>query len=193
MAKMIISRNAQAVREVELGAGKTTIGRHPHNDVVMGHQAVSARHAAVTSIDGAATLEDLNSSNGTFVNGQRITRTVLSDGDRVTIANFQIEYVAGIVSAETVPASVGRIEVLNGASAGKTLSLLKPVTTLGSPVLLVVVVISRQAGGYFISQVQGHAPAKLNGEPIGDAPRQLFDGDALELTGTRMRFATKIG
>ena len=189
---MIISRDAKAVQEVELGAGRTTIGRHPHNDVVIGHQAVSARHAAVTSLDGAATLEDLNSSNGTFVNGQRITRAVLCDGDRVTVANFQIEYVAGVAPAEPLPAAVGRIEVLNGASAGKTFSLLKPVTTLGSPGLLVVMV-SRQAGGYFINQVYGHAAAQVNGEPIGASPRQLCDGDTLELTGTHMRFATKIG
>ncbi|MDB5936929.1 MAG: hypothetical protein JWQ01_4273 [Massilia sp.] len=186
MAKMIISRDAQALQEVELGAGRTTIGRHPQNDVVIGHQAVSARHAAVTSIDGAATLEDLGSSNGTFVNGQRITRALLADGDKVTIGNVRIEYVARGGVAGPVP--VASIEVLNGGSAGKTLSLLKPLTTLGSPGVLVVV-ISRQPDGYFLAQVQGHAEAHVNGDPVGRVPRQLRDGDVLELTGTRMRFA----
>ena len=190
MAKMIISRDAQAVQEVELGAGRTTIGRHPHNDVVIGHQAVSARHAAVTSIDGASMLEDLDSSNGTFLNGQRITRAALADGDRVTIANFDLEYLAA--AASTALPLIASIEVLNGASAGNTLLLTKTLTTLGSPGVLVVV-ITRQAEGYFVAKVQGVADARLNGKRVVRAPQLLRHGDELELTGTRMRFSAQSG
>lgn len=191
MAKLIISRDAQVVQEVELGAGRMTIGRHPHSDIVIAHQAVSGQHAAITSSAGEATLEDLGSSNGTFVNGQRITQTRLADRDRVTIAAYQIEYVAGAVLPEE-PASelAARIEVLNGASAGKILALNKPLTTLGSPGVLLVV-ISRQAGGYYVTQVQGEGVALVNHEAIERTPRLLHDGDALELTGTRMRFSAK--
>lgn len=190
MAKMIIARDALPAQEVEFGAGRTTIGRHPHNDIVIGHLAVSARHAAVTrGVDGAAMLEDLESSNGTFVNGRRIARALLADGDQVTIANVVIQYRAH--ASVAAPAPVGRIEILNGGNAGKTLTLLKPLTTLGSPGVLVVV-ISRQGDGYFLSRVQGHAVAHVNGEPLGAGPRPLRDGDVLELTGTRMRFAAKI-
>jgi predicted component of type VI protein secretion system len=189
VAKLIISRDAIVVQEAELGAGRTTIGRHPHNDIVIGHQAVSARHAAVTRIDGVIMLEDLDSSNGTFLNGQRIERAVLADGDRVAIANYQLEYCAAAVVAA---AAIGGIEVLNGASAGKTLSLTKPLTTLGSPGVLVVVV-TRQADGYYIAQMQGVVDAMVNGEQVGKAPRQLRHGDELELTGTRMRFTAQNG
>lgn len=188
MAKLIISRDAQVVQEVELGAGRMTIGRHPHNDIVIVHQAVSGRHATITNNNGAAMLEDLGSSNGTFVNGQRIDSILLSDRDRVTVAAFQLEYLAG---APLAPTLLGSIEVMNGASAGKTFSLLKPLTTLGSPGVLVVV-ISRQAGGYYIAQVQGDALARVNEDAISRTPRLLHDGDALELTGTRMRFSTRI-
>jgi hypothetical protein len=188
VAKLIISRDAQVVQEVELGAGRMTIGRHPHNDIVIAHQAVSSRHAAITNSNGAAMLEDLGSSNGTFVNGHRVASILLSDRDRVTVAAFQLEYVAGAPAAQAL---LGSIEVVNGASAGKTLSLLKPLTTLGSPGVLVVV-ISREAGRYYIAQVQGDAVALVNDEAIGRTPRLLRDGDALELTGTRMRFSTRI-
>jgi hypothetical protein len=184
VAKLIISRDAKVVQEVELGAGRITIGRHPHNDIVLAHPAVSGRHAAITSDGAGATLEDLGSSNGTFVNGERITRAALADRDRVTIAKFRIEYVAG------APPAQGSIEVINGASAGKKMSLVKPLTTLGSPGVLVVV-ISRQADGYYMAQVQGDAVARLNDQPVGRTPRLLRDGDALELTGTRMRFSAK--
>jgi hypothetical protein len=187
VAKLIISRNAQVLQEVELGAGRTTIGRHPHNDVVITHQAVSAHHAAITSLGGAAVLEDLGSSNGTFVNTHRITHATLADRDRVTIATFQLEYVAG--DSLPVPAQPsGGIEVMNGASAGKKIPLHKPLTTLGSPGVLVVVV-TRQADGYYIAQVQGVAVGHLNDQAISRTPRLLRDGDALELTGTHMRFS----
>ena len=189
MAKMIISRDAIVVQEAELGAGRTSIGRHPHNDIVIGHQAVSSRHAAVTLIDGVIMLEDLDSSNGTFLNGQRIERAVLADGDRVAIANYQLEYFARAVVAASPS---GSIEVLNGTSAGKVLSLTKPLTTLGSPGV-VVVVITRQADGYYIAQVQGVGEAMVNGRQVGKAPRQLRHGDELELTGTRMRFSAHNG
>lgn len=191
MAKMIISRDAQLVQEVELGHGRLAIGRHPHNDIVFAHQAVSGHHAAISSIAGEATLEDLGSSNGTFVNGQRVARAVLSDRDRVTIAAFELEYVEDTPApAPPLPEVAGSIEVMNGASAGKTMSLRKPLTTLGSPGVLVVV-ISRETAGYYISQVQGGATGRLNDAAIDRIPRLLRDGDILELTGTRMRFAAK--
>jgi hypothetical protein len=188
VAKVIISRDAQLEQEVEFGAGRLTIGRHPHNDIVIAHQAVSGRHASISCVDGEAVLEDLGSSNGTFVNGQRITRAVLSDRDSFTIASFHVEY----VDAPPAPAPelVGSLEVINGASAGKHLPLLKPLTTLGSPGELVAV-ISRQADGYYIAQVQGRAVGQLNGEPLARVPCLLRDGDIVELTGTRLRFSAK--
>ena len=183
MAKLIISRDAQVVQEVELGAGRMTIGRHPHNDIVIADPAVSGHHAAITGNGAGATLEDLGSSNGILVNSVRVTDAMLADRDLVRIAGFQIEYVAAASPA-------GSIEVINGASAGRTISLVKPLTTLGSPGVLVVV-ISRQPDAYYIAQVQGAAVARLNGEPVGRTPRPLRDGDTLELTGTHMRFAAE--
>ena len=185
MAKLIVSRDAQVVREVELGIGRITLGRHPHNDVVLADPAASAHHAAVIWGSNGAAMEDLGSSNGTFVNGKRVTHAVLTDRDLVTIAGFQIEYLA-----QVRPAIEGSIEVLNGASAGKRMSLVKPLTTLGSPGVLVVV-ISRQLDGYYMARVQGEAEAVLNGQPVRAAPILLRDGDMLELTGTRMRFSAK--
>jgi hypothetical protein len=191
--KLIISRDKQVVQEFELGAGRTSIGRHPHNDIVIAHQAVSARHAALDSDADVVMLEDLGSSNGTFVNGQRVERIVLRDGDQITLATYQLDYFANDFAGDTAaeaqaPTLAGHLEVVNGANAGKLVQLTKPLTTLGSPGLLVVV-ISRQADGYYIEHVQGEGAGTVNGEPIGRVPRLLRDGDALELTGTGMRFA----
>ncbi|HZV63821.1 MAG TPA: FHA domain-containing protein [Telluria sp.] len=199
MAKIIISQGAQVVQEVELDKERTTIGRHPQNDVVIEHLAVSGRHAAITLVMDDAILEDLGSTNGTYVNGQRIARHQLSDRDRVNVGTFKIDYIVGArvlapqpavaaAPAPAVPLPLGSIEVLNGANAGKKLTLAKPLTTLGSPGVLVVV-IQRQATGYFISHIEGTVSGQVNGEAIAKQPRLLADGDALELTGTAMRFS----
>ncbi len=188
MSKLIISRNKEVVRQVELAERRMTIGRHPDNDIVIANGAVSARHAAITRSGDQAVLEDLGSSNGTFVNGQRVAQAVLAPGDRAAIATYEVQFLAQ--EAPPAPAPLGCIEILNGASAGKTLSLQKPLTTLGSPGVLVVV-ISRHPDAYYIAQVQGDAVGRVNADAVTAVPRALRDGDVLELTGTRMRFAAK--
>jgi pSer/pThr/pTyr-binding forkhead associated (FHA) protein len=193
--KLIISRDKHVIQELELGPGRTSIGRHPHNDIVIAHQAVSARHAAIDTDADAVILEDLGSSNGTFVNGQRVERIVLRDGDQITLATYQLDYFANDFAGDTAaeaqaPSLAGCLEVINGVNAGMLVPLAKPVTTLGSPGVLVVV-ISRQADGYYIEHVQGDGVGTVNGEPIGRVPRLLRDGDVLDLTGTGMRFSLK--
>jgi pSer/pThr/pTyr-binding forkhead associated (FHA) protein len=151
VAKIIISLDAQVAQEVELCKERTTIGRHPQNEVVIEYRAVSGRHAAISLVRDDAILEDLGSTNGTFVNGQRVARHQLNDRDRVLVAAFHIDYLAGVRAAPPPaarlapptpagPPQMGSIEVLYGTSGGKKLPLTKPVTTLGSPGVLVVVI-----------------------------------------------------
>jgi hypothetical protein len=187
VAKLIISRDARVIQEVELVGGRMTIGRHPHSDIVIDHQAVGGRHAAIAREGADLTLEDLGSSNGTFVNGQPISRTRLSDGSRFTIAVFEMAHVAASAAHELAHAG---IDVLNGASAGRALTLHKPLTTFGSPGVLVAAVI-RQEDGFYIVLVSGHGSAEVNGEAVSAAPRRLADGDLREITGTRMVFTAK--
>jgi len=54
--------------------------------------ALSTRHAQITQQRGAYVLEDLGSTNGTFVNGERITKTVLRDGDLLRLGNTQLKF-----------------------------------------------------------------------------------------------------
>ncbi|MEO7494988.1 MAG: FHA domain-containing protein [Massilia sp.] len=194
MAKIIISRDAQVVQEVQLGTERTTLGRHPQNNVVLEHVAVSGRHATLAPVGDGVVLEDLDSTNGTFVNGRRIARAELKDKDKITIAKFSIEFRSGppLVAAPAgptlAPPRLASIEVQNGANAGKKLNLVKPVTTLGSPGVLVVI-ISRRADGYAIAHVEGDGVALVNKEALSKTPRLLAHGDLIELTGTVMLFS----
>ena len=72
-------------RRIPLGPEPCTIGRDPQNDIVLDDRPISRKHAEIRLRLGRYTLYDLQSTNGTFVNGRRIAEVVLSDGDRITI------------------------------------------------------------------------------------------------------------
>ncbi len=83
---------------------KTTIGRTPDNDLQIDASFIS-RHHAVLLVNGQQTvIEDLNSTNGVYVNGHRVSREVLNDGDLVMVGKarfrFAIRPAASRASAE---------------------------------------------------------------------------------------------
>ena len=134
MAKVIIMRDKNMLQEVELVADRMTIGRKPHNDIVIPHSAISGEHAALTQNADGVFLEDLGSTNGTYVNGQRISKCLLEDHDVAVLAKFQIEFISGprvlpgAAQAKDVP-MLATIEVRSGPNAGKKLTLTKPIST----------------------------------------------------------------
>ena len=193
MAKILISRDGVLERTVQLTKERMTIGRHGHNDIVLEHQTVSGEHAAITTILDDSFLEDLQSTNGTFVNGHRVGKHFLQHGDTLKLARYRIDFVAdGIrpisgIPAMPVPIPPARIEVLNGSNAGRLLELNKPQTSLGRAGVQVVTV-NRTEAGYAAVHADGDRVPLLNGEPLGKLPQALADGDVLELSGTRMAF-----
>ncbi|UTY57693.1 FHA domain-containing protein [Massilia sp. erpn] len=208
MAKIIVSRDGVVEQQIQLSKESMSVGRHRHNDIVLNHPAVSGQHALITTILDDSFLEDLHSTNGTFVNGHRIGKHFLQHKDLIKLAKYQIEFLAdGIrpltaaqaarhpAAPELAPAGPlptadgppGRIEVLNGSNMGKQLSLLKTLTSLGRPGVQVVV-IARTADGYTISHVEGAAPSLLNGAPLGRAAQRLLPDDVIDLGGTLMAF-----
>lgn len=86
----IIAKEGTVRREVQLTAEPISIGRDPKSDIVLDDRRVSRRHAEVRLRLGRYTLYDLQSTNGTFVNGRRIAEMVLSDEDRITIGGAEL-------------------------------------------------------------------------------------------------------
>ncbi|MCX7239452.1 MAG: FHA domain-containing protein [Burkholderiales bacterium] len=93
MPKMIVSIDEVVIKEVQLTKDKTTLGRRPYNDVVIDNLAVSGEHAALQMVGGEVFLEDLNSTNGTYVNGKAIKRQQLQNGDVAEIGKYRIKFV----------------------------------------------------------------------------------------------------
>ena len=77
---------------VSLGADPLLIGRDPQSDLVLDDRRVSRKHAEIRLRLGRYTLYDLQSTNGTFVNGRRIAEKVLEDGDRLSIGGLEIAF-----------------------------------------------------------------------------------------------------
>ncbi len=92
MARMLLSLDGVRIKEIVLTKKHTTFGRRPYSDVVIDNLAVSGEHAAVRLLGDDAVIEDLQSTNGTFVNGNPIHSHVLQHGDVVEIGRYQLRF-----------------------------------------------------------------------------------------------------
>jgi pSer/pThr/pTyr-binding forkhead associated (FHA) protein len=92
LAKIVTTLDSVVVREDMLLKDKTTLGRRPYNDVVIENLAVSGEHAVFEKTDHDFYLEDLNSTNGTYVNGRSIKRHRLQNGDRIEIGKYKLKF-----------------------------------------------------------------------------------------------------
>jgi pSer/pThr/pTyr-binding forkhead associated (FHA) protein len=92
MAKLILKYEAAVLKEIPLQKQTVSIGRSPGNDVVVDNLAVSGSHARLVVEQGKFAVEDLNSLNGTFLNGQRIRKSELKDGDEILIGKHSLVF-----------------------------------------------------------------------------------------------------
>ena len=208
MPQLIATVEGVEIKRVQLIKDRTTLGRKPHNDIVLENMVVSSEHCAF-ELHGLADVyvEDLRSTNGTYVNGMMIKqRHKLRDHDQIAIGNFHIEYLSesghsgfGETMAMKIDSNSGfaslggaapvhaSFKVLTGSSAGLEVPVVKAVTTFGKPGVAVVAVSHRRTG-YFVAHLDGEQRATLNGQPLSADARPLANDDVLELAGTKMQF-----
>jgi predicted component of type VI protein secretion system len=227
MARLILSLDGHVMAEYNMMKERYTIGRLADNDVRIDNPTVSGHHSLIINILNDSFLEDLNSTNGTYVNGKLIKKHALQHGDVITIGRHQLRFVdsstegeeqdefsqtmvlsksdmpsSGIHTAAPGPnggnaperaaavLSTAKIQVLNGAFAGREVALNKVLTTMGQPGVQVIA-ITRRSDGYHVVPVENSAdrgPPKVNGQPIGPQARKLNDNDVIELVGIKMGF-----
>jgi len=93
MAKLVLSMNSAVQGEYELDQERFTIGRKPENEIQIDNLAVSGKHALIITILDDSFLEDLGSTNGTYVNGKLVKKHALKDGDVIAIGKHELKYI----------------------------------------------------------------------------------------------------
>ncbi len=110
MGKLVLKLPDGRTRDIPLDRERITIGRRADNDVCLPFPAVSGEHAAVVTILDDSFLEDLNSTNGTLVNGKSVAKHFLRDHDEIDIGRQMLVYVSG--DGDSMPAAaVGETKV----------------------------------------------------------------------------------
>ena len=93
MPKLIVSLEEKIVDEIPIEKEIITIGRRTDNDICLDNLGISGYHSQISTVLDDSFLEDLNSTNGTFVNSKIIKKHALKDGDVIDIGNHRIKYV----------------------------------------------------------------------------------------------------
>lgn len=105
MPTLVISIDGAVIKEVQLTKERTTLGRRPYNDIVIENLAVSGEHAVLTITGGKVSIEDLRSTNGTYVNGRAVQKQDLLNGDLLDIGRYKIRFLDTAAVDMHAPAS----------------------------------------------------------------------------------------
>jgi pSer/pThr/pTyr-binding forkhead associated (FHA) protein len=186
---------------LRLSRAQLFIGRDPRNALVLADPQSSARHAQIVRRGNVYMLYDLNSTNGTYVNGQRIKQKPLRDGDRIRIGKTELIFRAtgsgarGIVQTSAPRAAApipgdAYLSAKSGPRTGTRLALKRGVTILGRDntcdIALAEATVSRrhaeiryETGGYVIYDLQSTQGTFVNGQRI--AKQMLREGDHVRI------------
>jgi len=131
MAKLVLSLNGVIQGEFELNQERTTIGRKAENEVPIDNLAVSGKHALIITILDDSFLEDLGSTNGTYVNGKLIKKHALKNGDVIAIGKHEIKYVNDAVSDEDEEDEFEKTMIIKPGSASAAVAAAKAAEKAG--------------------------------------------------------------
>jgi len=118
MAKLILSFENTVLKTVKLDKERVTIGRRPDNDIQVDNLGVSGQHAVVTTLLNDCVIEDLNSTNGTLVNGQPITKHLLQDNDVIEVGKHKLKFVVEAAAAAAPYVNLEKTMVIRRPAAG---------------------------------------------------------------------------
>jgi pSer/pThr/pTyr-binding forkhead associated (FHA) protein len=188
-----------------------SIGRSRDNDIVIENLSVSRNHARIRRQDGKYIITDLNSANGTLVNGVRITKTEIIDEDVITVGKHSLEFLAKVLSEDQVisdafgsdrtmivdKAPIGCLTVIKGKQKDEKFKIAKYETYLGRAsdndvrlhdwfVSKRHAVIIRQGKSFFLKDLGSWKGTLVNGKYTKEA--QLFDNDTLQFGTTQLGF-----
>jgi len=218
MGKLVVSLDNVVIKEFQITKERTTLGRRPYNDIVIDNLAVSGEHAVLTAAQSDVYIEDLNSTNGTYINGKAVKKQLLAHNDTVEVGKYKIKFMVddgtdyektmimkpGTMAPGAGGYSAGRASGFGGLGAGGAVG---PATirvmngaAAGREVVLTKVVttvgkpgvqvasITKRPTGYVLAHVEGSSRPTVNSAPLVGETVSLKNGDVIELAGTQMQF-----
>lgn len=213
--KLEFSFNSSKLGDFPLDKEVMTIGRREDNDIRIENLAVSGHHAKLLTIFEDSFLEDLGSTNGTFVNGKSIDKHPLRNGDVIVIGKHELRYINDANSlGEDVEKTVlirrkpspesesdrkvelppkienARLQILNGKSAGRQLPLVKESVKLGKAGGEVVQINKRPDGHFivYLDQSANRSAPRINGQDIGSRAVKLHNHDVIEINRLKIEY-----
>lgn len=220
MSKLVIKLNDEIVDHVTIEPGTMKIGRKAACTIVLDDLAVSGEHAHIFTVGDDSFVQDLSSTNGTYVNRARVGKHHLRHGDIIGIGRYTLLYLhsATVRPAESIAADQARtviigpesveaalaapaaavppavLHILDSKTNRRPIELTKTVTNLGKTGKPAAVIV-RGAEGYRLRP--GLRPGdntekpKVNGRPVPATGVKLRNGDIIDVAGTRLQFYLK--
>ena len=209
MSKLIIKFQGKTIGEVNLKLGETTIGRHAACDVVLSNdKSVSNNHAVIKTVGTKSTLEDLGSTNGTYMESERIKRHELRHGASIIIGEHELIYRENVVldtpafvkglgvnpaaasardNTKTMIISMhAQLVIVEGKDQGKNVPLVKAETIIENPGKNPAR-IYRGPDGYVIHAQLGPGEPRINGKPVPPGGQILENEDIIEVAGAKFQ------
>jgi pSer/pThr/pTyr-binding forkhead associated (FHA) protein len=217
-SKLVVTLDGSVVDEFVINKNSISIGRKLNNDIQLSELTVSGNHSIILSAEDETYIKDNASTNGTLLNGVRITKSILKHGDIIQIGNYQFAYHAAqdvyeptmFIKAEyeeskneigtpvpdpieTTNMPIAGVRVLTGPLKSKVLELRKPFNTIGFDGEKYAI-IARNPDGYTISALNDKKfkrtadIPKINGSAVGKDFKKLKDHDVIELLDTQIEF-----
>lgn len=205
MGKLVIKFQGKPIGDVNLRLGDMTIGRNPACDIVLSNdKSVSNKHAMIKTVGRKSTVEDLGSTNGTFIESGRITQHELRHGEIIIIGSHELIYRddlaldasvfgkrpgTGAAPADSrdktmVISMQAQLIAAEGNDKGKRVPLVKKETVLENPGKNPAR-IYRGPEGYVLHAHTGPGEPRLNGKPVQPGGQMLENGDVIEIAGTK--------
>ncbi|HHJ19310.1 MAG TPA: FHA domain-containing protein [Gammaproteobacteria bacterium] len=201
MAKLVLSTEGSVIDEYPVTEENVTIGRIPDNTIHIDSMAISTHHAKIVTILTTSFIEDMNSTNGTFVNSEQISKSMLKDGDVITLGTHNLKFVATLEAPKigddshestqgNINGKVAHLDIVSGNHVGKAIPLEGKMTTVGR-VGEHVAAVTKRGNQYYLSHIDGgeqQQPSILNGEAVSGSGAPLKSHDILEIAGIKMEF-----
>lgn len=197
MSKLILTGSTgseQKETEITLHPGSLTIGRGKENDITIDTRSISTLHATIYTEKNDSFVHDHGSTNGTFVNGERIRNHALEDSDLIKIGKITLRYVEG---SDAIPQTSQKreaaLKIITGKNSGKEIALENDITSISASGQQVAEIFQKE-GKFFFSNLDKepqNLQSLINNHPTPIEPFELHDQDRLTVSSTILEFSLR--